>query len=236
MAALARRARRHAGSPSRCRRRRPTSAPATTASALAPGADQPDRARGPRLEPRRDRADRRRRGRGRADRATATTASCAGSRRPCARPAASCPTASAGGSTMHNEIPLARGLGSSAAATVGRASWPATRSLGEPLTTPSCSGSPTDIEGHPDNAAAALLGGFVVSAAGRRTASRPSASTRRATCGPSCSSRSCACRPTTMRAALPGRGPARRRGRQPRRRSRSASPGWRPAGSTCCAC
>ena len=39
---------------------------------------QPDRARGPRLEPRRDRADGRGRGRGRADRATATTVSCAG--------------------------------------------------------------------------------------------------------------------------------------------------------------
>ena len=42
--------------------------------------------------------------------------------------------ASAGGSSMHNQIPLARGLGSSAAATVGRAWWPATRSLGDPLT------------------------------------------------------------------------------------------------------
>ena len=62
---------------------------------------------------------------------------------------------------MHNQIPLSRGLGSSAAATVGgrarreragrRAAFDA-----ELLRVA------TDIEGHPDNAAASLLGGFVV--------------------------------------------------------------------------
>ena len=60
------------------------------------------------------------RGRGpqRARARTATTASCAASRRGWSRLAARCRTGWAGGSTMHNKIPLARGLGSSAAATV----------------------------------------------------------------------------------------------------------------------
>ena len=68
---------------------------------------------------------------------------------------------------MHNRIPLSRGLGSSAAATVGGVV------LGDAL---ACAvGAPplpplrllqlaTTIESHPDNAAAVLLGGFVVSA------------------------------------------------------------------------
>jgi len=65
---------------------------------------------------------------------------------------------------MRNEIPLARGLGSSAAATV--AGLVAGNSLlGEPLTTPDLLRLATAIEGHPDNAAAALLGGFTVCAA-----------------------------------------------------------------------
>lgn len=65
---------------------------------------------------------------------------------------------------MHNEVPLARGLGSSAAATVaGLVAGNAL--LGEPLTGPDLLRLATAIEGHPDNAAAALLGGFVVSAA-----------------------------------------------------------------------
>ena len=65
---------------------------------------------------------------------------------------------------MRNEIPLARGLGSSAAATV--AGVLAGNALaGEPLSMVELLGIATEIEGHPDNAAAALLGGFVVSAA-----------------------------------------------------------------------
>jgi homoserine kinase len=78
---------------------------------------------------------------------------------------------------MDNRIPLSRGLGSSAAATVGGVV------LGDAL---ACAvGAPsvpslhllkiaTMIESHPDNAAAALLGGFVVSAhlAGRVEAIR----------------------------------------------------------------
>ena len=64
---------------------------------------------------------------------------------------------------MHNEIPLARGLGSSAAATVaGLVAGNAL--LGEPLTTADLLRLAAGIEGHPDNAAAALLGGFTVSA------------------------------------------------------------------------
>ncbi len=68
---------------------------------------------------------------------------------------------------MHNEIPLSRGLGSSAAACVGGMvaanEWAKTHfqksaSRDDLLTLAS------QIEGHPDNACAALLGGFVVSA------------------------------------------------------------------------
>ena len=81
-----------------------------------------------------------------------------------------------------------------------------------------------EIEGHPDNAAAALLGGFVVSARDGPTASRPSGSIRRATCAPSCSSRSCACRPT--RCGPRCRPPSRSTTRWPTSgRSRSGSPG-----------
>ena len=102
--------------------------------------------------------------------------------------------------------------------------------LGEPLDEPpTCSGSRTEIEGHPDNAAAALLGGFTVAARDRRRRSRRSGSTRRATCGPCCSSRSCASRPPTMRGVLPEQGPARRRGREPDpRRGRRRGDGDRP--------
>ncbi|HWP63103.1 MAG TPA: homoserine kinase [Candidatus Binatia bacterium] len=62
---------------------------------------------------------------------------------------------------VQSEIPLARGLGSSAAATV--AGLVAGNVLsGEGLTTADLLRLATEIEGHPDNAAAALLGGFVV--------------------------------------------------------------------------
>ena len=62
---------------------------------------------------------------------------------------------------MRNDIPLARGLGSSAAATV--AGLVAGNALmGEPLTSRDLLRLATAIEGHPDNAAAALLGGFTV--------------------------------------------------------------------------
>lgn len=65
---------------------------------------------------------------------------------------------------MHNRIPLTRGLGSSAAATIG--GLIAGNALaGDVLATRDLLRLATEIEGHPDNAAAALLGGFVVSAA-----------------------------------------------------------------------
>jgi homoserine kinase len=62
---------------------------------------------------------------------------------------------------MDNAIPISRGLGSSASATVGgllAAEAFAGRSLGEERLLALA----TAAEGHPDNAAAALLGGFVV--------------------------------------------------------------------------
>lgn len=62
---------------------------------------------------------------------------------------------------MHNEIPLARGLGSSAAATVAGL-VAGNNLLGEPLTSADLLRLATAIEGHPDNAAAALLGGFTI--------------------------------------------------------------------------
>jgi len=65
---------------------------------------------------------------------------------------------------MDNEIPLSRGLGSSAAATVAGV-LAGNRLAGEPLSIAELLRLATEIEGHPDNASAALLGGFVVSAA-----------------------------------------------------------------------
>jgi homoserine kinase len=65
---------------------------------------------------------------------------------------------------MDNTIPLARGLGSSAAATVAGV-VAANALMGGPLTLEDQLKIATEIEGHPDNAAASLLGGFVVAAA-----------------------------------------------------------------------
>jgi homoserine kinase len=65
--------------------------------------------------------------------------------------------------TMHNRIPLARGMGSSAAATVGGV-FAGQVLAGHRLSEAQQLQLATAIEGHPDNAAAALLGGFVVSA------------------------------------------------------------------------
>lgn len=64
---------------------------------------------------------------------------------------------------MRNQIPLSRGLGSSAAATVGGV-LAGNALAGEPLSTADMLRLSAEIEEHPDNAAAALLGGFVVSA------------------------------------------------------------------------
>jgi homoserine kinase len=62
---------------------------------------------------------------------------------------------------MENEIPLARGLGSSAAASV--AGLLAAEALaGRKIGMERLHHMATDIDGHPDNVAAALLGGFVI--------------------------------------------------------------------------
>ncbi len=73
---------------------------------------------------------------------------------------------------MDNEIPLARGLGSSAAASVAGL-LVAEALAGRPLGAEELLRLATEIEGHPDNAAAALLGGFVV--VGRSADGGPSA-------------------------------------------------------------
>lgn len=65
--------------------------------------------------------------------------------------------------TAHNQIPLSRGLGSSSAAAVGGI-WAGNVLGGSTLSMPAMLQLATDIEGHPDNASAALMGGFVVSA------------------------------------------------------------------------
>ena len=65
------------------------------------------------------------------------------------------------------------------------------------------------------------------------TRSRRSGSTRRATSARSCSSRSSASRRTRCARRCPAQVPLRGRRREPDAGSRSASPAWRPAGSTC---
>ncbi len=73
------------------------------------------------------------------------------------------PTAIGWRIAMHNRIPLARGMGSSAAASVGGVV--AGHVLGgRRLAEGDQLRLATALEGHPDNASAALLGGFVVSA------------------------------------------------------------------------
>jgi homoserine kinase len=62
---------------------------------------------------------------------------------------------------MRNEIPLARGLGSSAAACVAGL-LAAEAMCGAKLGAERIHRIATDIDGHPDNVAAALLGGFVI--------------------------------------------------------------------------
>jgi homoserine kinase len=63
-----------------------------------------------------------------------------------------------------NRIPLSRGLGSSAAAWVGGL-VAANALLGEPLDRDALVAAAAGAEGHPDNVAAALLGGLTVSCA-----------------------------------------------------------------------
>ncbi len=61
-----------------------------------------------------------------------------------------------------NNIPFARGLGSSSACIVGGV-FGANKLLGEPLTKEELLNIASEIEGHPDNVSPALLGGFTVS-------------------------------------------------------------------------
>ncbi len=65
--------------------------------------------------------------------------------------------------TLHNRIPLARGLGSSGAATIGGL-VAANILTGEHLDAAGLLALATDLEGHPDNVAPALMGGLVISA------------------------------------------------------------------------
>ena len=73
--------------------------------------------------------------------------------------------------TIRSDIPLSGGLGTSAAAYVAGL-WPPTRSstLGADLLAEA-----TRLEGHPDNVAAALLGGFVICADGHAERFEPPA-------------------------------------------------------------
>ncbi|GMK47233.1 homoserine kinase [Paenibacillus glycanilyticus] len=64
---------------------------------------------------------------------------------------------------MYSDIPLARGLGSSASAIVG-ALAAANALIGSPLTDHKLFQLATKLEGHPDNVGASLFGGIVVSA------------------------------------------------------------------------
>ena len=131
-----------------------------------------------------------------------------------------------------NRIPHGRGLGSSAAAVVaGRAGRPRPRRRRDDSATPALAVA-TALEGHPDNAAAALLGGLTdrLDDGARRRA--PCASSRRLGCAPSswC--------PTRARRPRPRAGCCRRPSRTPTRRTPPVGLrcSWRrsPAGPTCC--
>ncbi len=64
-----------------------------------------------------------------------------------------------------NRIPLSSGLGSSAAATVGGL-VAANEICGRPLTPSDLLAAATEMEGHPDNVSAAILGGLTISVTG----------------------------------------------------------------------
>lgn len=64
--------------------------------------------------------------------------------------------------TVHNEIPLASGLGSSAAAIVAGIKLSALLT-GKPISDQTILNYATEFEGHPDNVAASLYGGFLAS-------------------------------------------------------------------------
>ena len=62
---------------------------------------------------------------------------------------------------IHSQIPISRGLGSSAAVIVGGL-LAANKLLGNPADETALLSIATEIEGHPDNVAPAILGGFVM--------------------------------------------------------------------------
>lgn len=72
---------------------------------------------------------------------------------------------------LHSEIPLARGLGSSAAAIVAGL-FAADHLFELALTREQMLARATELEGHPDNVAAAIYGGFVICGAGEGAAPR----------------------------------------------------------------
>ncbi|MFC4769124.1 homoserine kinase [Effusibacillus consociatus] len=63
---------------------------------------------------------------------------------------------------IHNNVPVTRGLGSSATAIVGGL-WAANVLLGQPLSEDELVHMAVEIEGHPDNVTPAIFGGIVVS-------------------------------------------------------------------------
>src|SRR5215208_6406728 len=64
--------------------------------------------------------------------------------------------------TVHNEIPLASGLGSSAAAIVAGIKL-SSLLTGKPISDETILNYATEFEGHPDNVAASVFGGFLAS-------------------------------------------------------------------------
>lgn len=64
--------------------------------------------------------------------------------------------------TIHSNIPIARGLGSSASVIVGGL-LAANELLGRPADEAALLSIATEVEGHPDNITAAIAGGFVIS-------------------------------------------------------------------------
>jgi homoserine kinase len=63
---------------------------------------------------------------------------------------------------IHNEVPVTRGMGSSATAIVGGL-WLANLLIGQPFSTEELVQMAVEVEGHPDNVTAAVFGGIVVS-------------------------------------------------------------------------
>ena len=133
--------------------------------------------------------------------------------------------------TCRNAIPHARGLGSSSAAIVGGLVLARALTDGERSgsTTPRCSTLAVDMEGHPDNVAPALHGGFVISGRDdrgerlrrRRTGRRPGQRRRVRAARGRCRPRSRAgCCPRPSRTPTRPRTPGRRRCSSPRSASR----------------